>query len=389
MIQKCKNIYHLIVAYFWCLFYRFPSRHLTVIGVTGTDGKTTTTTLIYEALKACGMEVSMISTVHAEIAGKTYDTGFHVTSPNPRDIQKFFRKAVDAHQTYFVLETTSHAIDQNRVFGVTYSIGVLTNITHEHLDYHRTFEAYKQTKFQLLLRCPICVIPYDDVSLYKEMKELLRSKHVISYGLNPKADISSYTLNMIPSLPGDYNMKNSLAAIAVIDALQLNRKKAINVIEKFKGIQGRMEVLQLSPFRTIVDFAHTPNALHEVLQTVKKTTKKRLIHVFGSAGLRDVSKRPLMGKEADTYADMIILTEEDYRTENPNDILSEIESGISNIDKITKIISRKDAIIYAFTQAKKGDTVIITGKGHEKSLCRGNIEYPWNDSEFVRSYLHV
>lgn len=405
MIQRLKNIYHKLVAIWWANYYGNPSNKLTVIGVTGTDGKTTTTTLIYEMIKACNKKVSMISTVHAEIAGKTYDTGFHVTSPDPRMTQQFLKKSVDANDEYFVLEVTSHAIDQNRIFGIHFDIAVLTNVTHEHLDYHRTIEEYRNTKFNLLLQAKQAVINYDQKGLLSDFLAIKKIKNtrglknktarVLTYGLSKDAAVNPRVYPFTPLLPGDYNKQNILASIAVAQLVKLDMKKVIQAVERFDGVPGRMDVLREKPFRIIVDFAHTPNALQEVLSTVKKSTKNKLIHVFGCAGLRDQSKRPIMGEVAARYADIIILTEEDYRTEKLSDILDQIEVGMKSELKSRKHVTvvrktkRESAIDYAFTVASPGDTVIITGKGHEQSLCRGTIEYPWNDAAYINNKLRL
>ncbi len=389
MIRSLKRLYHLIVAIGAMVWFRFPSNKLTVIGVTGTDGKTTTTELIYRILKDAGKKVSMISSVRAVIAGREYDTGFHVTTPNAYGIQKYLRQAVDHKDTHIVLEVTSHGLDQYRVFGIRFAVGVLTNVTHEHLDWHKTFDHYVQTKLSLLTRAKIAVINRDEVDVYALSIDRLRQKKFVTYGILHDATVTPKTHPFKTKLPGQYNRYNCLAALSVAEALEIDKTVAASAIAKFDGVIGRMEVMQMSPFRVIVDFAHTPNALIQVLKTVRPLTKKRLIHVFGSAGLRDQSKRPLMGEASSAYADIIVLTEEDYRTENVNVIMDQITSGISSGKEIRRFPNRLDAIRFALTLAKRGDTVIITGKGHEKSLCRGTVEYSWSDQGAVRDILKL
>lgn len=351
---------------------------MTVIGVTGTDGKTTTTTLIYELLKATGKKASMISTVGAVIAGKTYDTGFHVTNLDPWDLQKYFKTAVDAGDTYMVLEVTSHGIDQYRVWGITFFIGVITNITHEHLDWHKTFDEYVATKFTFVKRSTHPVINKDDEASVQYLKKY-PIPNVKFFGLNKE--------RVKTTLPGDYNQYNIQAALTVGEIIGLDKQAMKKTIETFKGIIGRMEIIAEKPFTVIVDFAHTPNALHQVLSTVKKTAKGRLIHVFGCAGLRDHTKRPLMGKESDAYTDVIVLTEEDTRTEHVEKIMDEISSGFKRKKSVYRYPNRREAIEFALKHATLHDTVIVTGKGHEKSLCRGTTEYPWSDQETIRNIL--
>lgn len=378
-----KSLYHFVVAVFALFWFRFPARKLTVIGVTGTDGKTTTTTLIYEILKAAGLRVSMISSVHAVIGGKSYDTGFHVTTPTAWSVQKYLKDAVKNNDTHIVLEVTSHGLAQHRVLGVPFAVGVLTNVTHEHLDWHRTFARYLNTKISLLTRAKIAVINRDEAEVYNKAIVLLRRKKVYTYAIRRDAQITPSLFSFTTKLPGEFNRYNCLAAIGAATALGIKPKIIRSTLASFAGITGRMETVLDSPFQVIVDFAHTPNAIERALRAAKKLTKKRLIHVFGSAGLRDRSKRPLMGRASSNYADIIVLTEEDYRTENVETIMDEIAAGVRGKSEVHRYSDRGKAISYALSIAKPGDIVIITGKGHEKSLCRGSKEYPWSDQKAV------
>lgn len=387
MARRIKGLYHLIIGCIANIWFGFPGRKLVVIGVTGTDGKTTTTTIIYEILKAAGYKVSMISSVHAVIGGRTYDTGFHVTTPDAFFVQKYLKKAVDYGDTHMVLEVTSHGLAQHRVFGVPFAVGVITNVTHEHLDWHKTFKDYLFTKLSLLKRANIAVINHDEADLFNTAMPILRNKHVITYGIRREAKITPERYPFTTKLLGEFNRYNCLAAIAASNALGIPMKTVRRVIAAFAGVQGRMEVLSRSPVTVIVDFAHTPNAIDRALKTVRELTKKRLIHVFGSAGLRDASKRPLMGQASSRYADVIVLTEEDYRTESVEDIMDAIEGGITTGKEVYRIPERRKAIAFALMQAKPGDLVIITGKGHERSLCRGTKEFPWSDQKEVIKIL--
>lgn len=387
MLRLCKNVYHLLIGFISVLRFRFPANKLIVIGVTGTDGKTTTATLIFEILRKAGIQASLITSVHAVIAGKTYDTGFHVTTPNAWYIQKYLREAVHHKDTHVVLEITSHGIDQHRIYGIPFQVGVITNITHEHLDWHKTFDRYMKTKLSLLLKSRIAIINKDDPRVFEESMKLLTQNSVITYGIKEKADITPKTFPFHTNLPGQFNQYNCLAAISVGKALSIDSKIIQNAIADFQGVKGRMEIVYKKGFTVIVDFAHTPNAIYQALLTARSMTKGKLIHVFGSAGLRDPMKRPLMGKAASQFADMIILTEEDYRTESVQTIMDEIQKGISVKSKVHQIPDRRDAIRYAISKANRGDLIIITGKGHEKSLCRGTKEYPWSDQEEIRKVL--
>lgn len=387
MLRSLKGLYHLLVATIANIKFGFPGRKLTVIGVTGTDGKTTTTTLIYEILKAAGYKTSMITSVHAVIGGKAYDTGFHVTTPNAFWVQKYLREAVDHGDTHMVLEVTSHALSQYRVFGVKFAVGVITNVTHEHLDWHKSFDNYLRTKVSLLKKSAVAILNRDEAELYNRAIPMLRRKNLITYGIRREAKITPKTYPFRTKLLGEFNQYNCLAAISVADALGVPKKIVQKTISEFPGVTGRMEIVATKPFTVIVDFAHTPNAIEKALKSARMLTKKRLIHVFGSAGLRDRDKRPLMGKASGKYADVIVLTEEDYRTENVETIMDEITRGIEPGPQVYRFPNRQDAIDYAIKSATEGDLVILTGKGHEKSLARGRVEYPWSDKTGVQKAL--
>jgi UDP-N-acetylmuramoyl-L-alanyl-D-glutamate--2,6-diaminopimelate ligase len=387
MLRSLKGFYHFLVAMVANIWFGFPSRKLIVIGVTGTDGKTTTTSLIYEILKYAHVKASMITSVHAVIGGKSYDTGFHVTTPSAWWVQKYLRAAVDHGDTHIVLEVTSHALSQYRVWGILFDVGVITNVTHEHLDFHKTFAQYLKTKLTLLRMANTVIINRDESDLYNAVLPFLHKKRYITYGIRRDSMVNPTTYPFKSKLPGEFNRYNCLAALATSDALGIKRNIAAHAVAHFPGVVGRMETVATKPFRVIVDFAHTPNALEKALSTVRKKTKKRIIHVFGSAGLRDSSKRPFMGSASSRFADIIVLTEEDYRTENVESIMDAIQKGISEDIRVYRFPKRSDAIRFALGEAKPHDIVMITGKGHEKSLCRGTVEFPWSDQKFVRSTL--
>jgi UDP-N-acetylmuramoyl-L-alanyl-D-glutamate--2,6-diaminopimelate ligase len=393
VIRALKNIAHLLNAFAACVVYRFPGKKITVIGITGTDGKTTTTHLTYEILKTAGKRVSMVSSVYGLIGGEEFDTGFHVTTPNPWFVQKSLRRAVDSGDDYFVLEVTSHGLDQNRVWGIPFAYGVLTNVTHEHLDYHKTYENYVKTKAKLLARSRVRVVNCED-----ESYSLITSgEKIITYGLQ-KGDVTFLKFPFTTPLPGEYNKLNCLAASAVAKGLGISDEIIKKALRNFTGITGRFERIDTKRgFDVIIDFAHTPNALINVLSALRAKTKGNIIHIFGCAGLRDQAKRPMMGAASAKYANITIVTEEDYRTEDIDEINKQIEKGyreelkaqnskIKEI-KLLKINNRQDAVNKAISLAKKGDVVIMTGKGHEKSLCRGKVEYPWSEHEAVRTAL--
>lgn len=388
MFQKLKNLYHLFQAVLANLYYLFPSRKIKVIGITGTDGKTTTTHLIAHILKSTGKKVSFISSVYASIGGKEYDIGFHVTTPSSFMVQKFIRQSVKNNDEYFVLETTSHALDQNRVWGIRYEVGVITNITHEHLDYHKSYEDYLKTKVKLLKMAKQAVVNKDDKS-YQYIKNLSADRY--GQKLNIKKTYQKLKiLEKIPNLTL-FNQYNYSAAYTVCKVLGLNDNEILKAMKSFKLPKGRLEVVYNKEFKVIIDFAHTPNAFQQLLPEIRKKYLKnngRLIHIFGSAGLRDKTKRPLMGKISSQFSDYIILTEEDYRTEKPEDICHQIASGIKKDKLFEIIISREEAINKGIKMARKGDVVLLTGKSHEKSLCRGKVEYPWSEHNAVNKAIN-
>jgi UDP-N-acetylmuramoyl-L-alanyl-D-glutamate--2,6-diaminopimelate ligase len=290
------------------------------------------------------------------------------------------------------LEVTSHGLDQFRFLGIDYEIGVLTNITHEHLDYHQTFENYLRAKAKLFRQAKLAVLNRDDDS-YSYLENLVaqRGGQVLSYGLKSKADFTPTTFPFKLSLAGEHNRYNALAAIAAVSALGVEKEKITKALASFKGVTGRMEEMETGKdFRVIVDFAHTPNALKQVLRTLKDGLSKghRLMVVFGAAGLRDREKRPMMGEIAGELADLVVLTAEDPRTEKVEEICEQIAAGCRRAGVEPTIISnRQEAIEFAVKKAKQGDIVVICGKGHEKSMCFGKKEYPWSDQEAVKKAL--
>ncbi|MDO8619096.1 MAG: UDP-N-acetylmuramoyl-L-alanyl-D-glutamate--2,6-diaminopimelate ligase [Candidatus Daviesbacteria bacterium] len=391
--QQFINIfYHLPKAILANFSYGFPTRSLKVIGVTGTDGKTTTTNLIYQILKDAGYKVSMVSTINAEIAGKSYDTGFHVTSPEPEDVQKYAKMAKDNGDEYLVLEVTSHALDQFRFWGVKFDIGVITNITHDHLDYHGSFENYFQTKAKLIKNVKLAVINHDEKHFNKLHQKT--NGQVLSFGFSKNADFNPKTFPLNLNIPGDYNLQNAWAAVAVGTSLDIEKEKIKKSLENFKSLKGRMdEIKNNRGIKIIVDFAHTPNALEQALKTLRKQTAGHLIAVFGCAGKRDVTKRSLMGKISTEFADLVVITSEDPRGELDRineQIITGIDQSKHKKDRQYFIIGdREKAVDFAINNlAKKGDTVGIFGKGHEESLnLDGKKEIPWSDFTAVKQAL--
>lgn len=356
---------------------------MIVIGVTGTDGKTTTVNMIYHILKSSKKNVSMISSICAKIGKKDYATGFHVSTPSPWQVQKYLKEAVDAKSEYFVLEATSHGLDQNRLAFIDFRIGILTNITHEHLDYHKNWDNYALSKLKLLKNSKVKIVNLDDDAFNLARKNI--DGKLLTYSKNKKADVNLKNFPVKLNIDGEYNLSNALAACTAASSIGISGEQILKALSNFKGVKGRLDNIDLGQnFKVYVDFAHTPNALKNVLKTLKSKALKgdRLIAVFGSAGERDILKRPMMGKIADEIADIIILTSEDPRNENPQKICEQIAKGIrkKNLNEDYYIIlDRKKAIEFAVQLAKEKDTVGFFGKGHEKSMAENGKEYPWDE----------
>lgn len=399
-----NNFYHLPKTVLANVFYGFPAEELKVIGVTGTDGKTTTVNMIYQVLKEAGKKVSMISTINAVIGGKVFDTGFHVTSPDPFMVQKFAGIAKKHGDEYLVLEVTSHALDQYRFWGIKFDVGVITNITHEHLDYHKTFKNYLNTKLKLIRDVKYAII---NDNLKTDVLRPARpvggswdkclSRKLITFGLR-EGDFTQRKIGLKLKIPGDYNIENALAALGVVFVLGIDRNIALKTLEDFKGIAGRMEEIKNNKgIKIFIDFAHTPNALEQALRSLcsrdSQTRSGRLIAVFGSAGKRDVDKRGLMGEVAGNIADFLVVTAEDSRGEweliNRQIVEGAEKTGKTLERNIFVVEDRGEAISFAINQiAKKGDTIGIFGKGHETSMnLDGKKEIPWSDLEAVKVIL--
>jgi UDP-N-acetylmuramoyl-L-alanyl-D-glutamate--2,6-diaminopimelate ligase len=409
------------MAWFSAGYYGFPARKLTVIGITGTDGKTTTTSLLYQILLTAGLRAGMISTVSAVIDGQALDTGFHVTTPEAPDVQRYLAQMVDAGLTHVVLESTSHGLAQHRVTACEFDIAVVTNITHEHLDYHGTYEAYRAAKarlFQSLMQTAqkphgnvrLAVLNKDDHSFLYLNEETEARK--VSYSQQPGSDVYATDIHMdvdglaftihyqgksVPVrsvLVGRYNVSNILAAFtAAVEGLGIPPQIAADGIADLPGVPGRSERIQLGQtFIAMVDFAHTPNALERELETAREMAKGMVIAVFGSAGLRDRAKRRMMAECSARLADITILTAEDPRTESLDDILAEmteaaVEAGAILDKDLYSIPDRGEALRIAVQLAQPGDIVVACGKGHEQSMCFGVTEFPWDDRIAMRAAL--
>lgn len=371
--------------------YHFPSRKIKVIAITGTDGKTTTSTLIYHILNQAGIKTGLISTVEAKIGKKSIETGLHVTTPDPATVQKFLRKMVNQNCEYAVLETTSHGAYQFRNWGIKPEYAGLTNISHEHLDYHPSYQEYINAKCLVLRQAPTVILNKDDSSYYQVKKRLKHQKQEINtYSLEEELD-STIEKAITKRFNEQYNYSNARLAVKIAQNVGVSNKEIAKAITSFSGVAGRLDQVEYGQdFKLVIDFAHTPNAIDNVLGALKKQQKRgKLIALFGSAGKRDTTKRPIMGKVASQHADIVIITADDPRDEDIWNIIHQIKSGVeNNQSKIISIPDRFRAIEFALTQlANKNDTMALLGKGVEKSLAIGKEEIPWSDHAITQQII--
>lgn len=383
--------YHFLLAFFGVILYRFPSKKLKIIGITGTNGKTTTIEMVSKILEEAGYRVASLSSIKFKIGDKEWPNILKMTMPGRFKIQKFLRQAVNAECPYAILEVTSEGIKQHRHRFIDFEMAVFTNLTPEHIEAHGGFENYRAAKgklFQATKR--IHVINIDDENANYFLQFPAKKKY--TYGLN-KGDINAKNFQFKLQLIGDFNVYNALAAACVGVSQGVNLEICKKVLEMVGSIPGRMEEVISQPFKVFVDYAFTPNALEKVYQTLSsrfKVQSSRLICVLGACGGgRDKWKRPALGEIAAKYCDEVIVTNEDPYDENPFQILSMIKSGISKSQFPTsnfyEILDRREAIRKSLALAKPGDVVIITGKGCEPWICvAGGKKIPWDDREVVK-----
>jgi len=427
----------LALAQLSAALHSHPSRVMTVLGVTGTDGKTTTCTLLESILvgrtgSSTGNGVGVITTIGARIQGQELDTGFHVTTPEAPHVQGYLAQMRDAGCRFAIVESTSHGLDQKRVAAVDYDVAAVTNITHEHLDYHGSLEAYRQAKallFRALFRSQpkadtprLAVLNRDDPGSYDFLASVLAEEAaaqstppvaVRSYSLdNPAADVRAARIDYRPDattfdlhwwggpafpietrLIGDFNVSNILCAATAALGLGLSPEAIAAGVASLAGVLGRMQRMDGGQdFLAVVDFAHSPGSLERALHTLRPLVAEggRLIAVFGSAGLRDRAKRRLMGQVSGRLADFTVITAEDPRTEDLAEINREIAAGVEQFaspERYTIVADRAEAIRYATRMARPGDVMASFGKGHERSMCFGETETPWNEQAVMLDAL--
>ncbi len=385
-------------------FFGNPADSLKLIGLTGTNGKTTTTFLIKQILENVGKRVGLIGTVQNMICDEIYPAKY--TTPDPYELQKLFRMMVDAGCEYCVMEVSSQALAQGRVNTLHFEVGVFTNLTQDHLDYHKTWENYFNSKRILFENCDIAVTNADDENGLK-IVEGLDFKKLVTYAIN--TNNASYVAKNVSfkasgveyeivgdtigrcycPIPGRFSVYNSLCAASVALSLGIDFVSVLSAISKSNGVKGRIEVVPCDrDFTIIIDYAHSPDGLENIITSLKEIAKGRVVTVFGCGGDRDKTKRPKMGRIAAELSDFCVVTSDNPRSENPTDIINDILVGMKGIDTPYVVVEqRKDAIAYAIENAEKDDIILLAGKGHEtyQILPTGTIHF--DEREVVQEVL--
>lgn len=390
--------------------YGNPAKHLRVIAVTGTNGKTTTVSFLNEILKEAGYKTAMFSTAEVEIAGVKHVNDLNRTVALTGDLMRFYRDAKRARVDFVLIEATSHALQQHKLSTTPIEMAIMTNLTQDHLDYHKTMEGYAEAKSILFKMKPKYIVLNRDDSWFEYYDVFPAGYQKITYGQSSEAEaridnvklyrkgtevtmtIDHQTkLELATALPGEYNAYNLAAAVSAAYLLNVGIKDIVEGVANLEGIPGRFDRIEEGQlFDVIVDYAHTPDGYEKLLDTAKKITKNRVILVFGSCGDRDKAKRPIMGEIAARKADRIFLTDEESYNEDPQQIRDQIFAGIEQAGgaaKTMEIADRKEAIKKALSVATKGDTVLITGMGHEMYRIVNGKQVPWNDAQVVRDLL--
>lgn len=409
-VHLLENVYRKTRIQLVSARYGWPARGLRVIAVTGTNGKTTTANYINEILKQAGYKTAMFTTAVIEVAGESKINDLNATVASVSRMQQFLNEARRSKVDFVILEVTSHSLHQHKLDGVPIEAAVMTNLTQDHLDYHKTMEKYAAAKGLLFVRNPRYIVLNRDDDWFDYFDKYLAEEQKITYGKSEDADVRISDIRLYKKgseailafdhqeksqlatyLPGEYNVFNMAAAASICYVLGVSMSDIKNGIASLEGIPGRFErATKDEKYEVIVDYAHTPDALEKLLEATRNITKKRIILVFGACGDRDALKRPIMGKIAAKLADEIILTDEESYNEDPDKIRRDIYAGIEEskaTNKTTEIADRREAIRHALNIAKKDDTILITGMGHEQFRIINGEKLPWNDTNIVREII--
>ncbi len=405
-----------IVALLAHTCYAFPAAHMTMIGVTGTNGKTTTTNFIERILSASGKQTGLIGTIEQRIGDRVLQESL-LTTPQVIDLVATLNTMKEQNVTHVVMEASSHAITLSRLAGLGYRVVAFTNLTQDHLDFHQTMEAYAQAKGRLFSRLgneyrnlpdgglPIAVLNADDGQSSQYEHETIHQ--VITYGIQQEADVCAREVTIQSDgvsfllttfcgerkvklqVTGRFNVYNALCATAVALSLGIELDTIVAALEQVKGVKGRFEAVKAGqPFTILVDYSHTPDSLENALLTIREFCEGKVITVVGAGGDRDKTKRPLMAKIAAKYSDVTVLTSDNPRTEDPEKILDDMESGIRD-QNVTyeRIVLRAEAIRHAILHAKENDVILIAGKGHENYQIIGTTKHHFDDCEIARAMV--
>lgn len=391
------------MAYMAKNFYRNPTKDINFIGVTGTNGKTTVTYLVKSILEKAGQKVGLIGTISNMIGDRKMPSKF--TTPESLELQKLLREMADENVDSVVMEVSSHSLALGRVEGCEYDIGVFTNLSQDHLDFHANMEEYRDAKAKLFTQSKLAIINEDDKN-GRWIKKRVPTK-VFTYGIYKDADIYARELEItdrgvafhlhtpsgsIPinlAIPGIFSIYNGLAAASICYNLGISLEIIAQGLQEVKGVDGRFELLDTgTDYSVILDYAHTPDGLENILTTAREFAKGRIITLFGCGGDRDHSKRPIMGEIAGKYSDLCIITSDNPRSEDPMDIIKDIVPGIEKTGcDYTIIENRREAIEYALAQAQKDDIVILAGKGHETYQILKDKTIPFDEKQIVAEIL--
>ena len=407
-LRRAENFYRLSKAKTANTINLNPAKGMNVIGITGTNGKTTTCAFVNEVLKSGGLKTAVYSTAFTEINGANEPNKNHMTVVSSWSVQNFLKKAKKARVDWVILEVTSHALDQFRLYGVPIKIATVTNLSQDHLDYHKTMQNYAEAKARLITDFkPETVILNADDEWYSffadkvkaKLKSIGRAKatHQIKEletegkGTSFKLTSADGVINVKTKLVGEFNAYNAAMAVVIGQSVGLKSEQIAIGVNNVKVVPGRLEPVDCGQnFAVLVDYAHTPDAIEGALKALKKLTKGHLSIVFGATGDRDKSKRPIMGEIAAKLADMIYLTDDETYTEDSEDIRSAVREGIEKAGgkgKYVEIGDRYEAIKAAFKAAKAGDVILLTGIGHQDYRNMGGKKMPWDEREVARELL--
>ena len=399
LVEDARKAYAAMCA----AYFGHPARRLRLIGVTGTNGKTTTANLIKHILEENGETCGLIGTIEYEVPGETFAS--HLTTPGPNELNSLLKRMADAGCGYAVMEVSSHALDQERVHGLHFSSAVFTNLTQDHLDYHKTMERYFEAKARLFGMCGRAVVNADDPygrRLMERVSAPLTSFSMESDGADFTAKNIRYSGDRVNYLllsegvlcrvefasPGSPSVYNSLAAITCAAGEGISRLKAAEAICTAKGVRGRMEMVPTGrDFHIMIDYAHTPDGLENVLKSVRGSVKGRLVLLFGCGGDRDRTKRPLRGEIAGRLADFVVVTSDNPRTEPPGAIIEDILKGLPGRENVKVVENRAEAIKWVIENARADDIILLAGKGHETYQILNGKTIPFDERQIIGTCL--